>query len=72
MPDPAPGKPPIQWAPGLQRPGRKADNASQSTAGIRTIWSYTSISYIPIQLRLYGVVLDQLTTAATLLYKVRF
>jgi len=72
MPDPSTAKPPIQWARGLQRPGREADNASPCTAGIRTIWRYTSIPDIPIQVRLYGVVLDQLSTAATLLYKVRF
>jgi len=72
MPDTAPAKPPIQWAPGLQRLGREGDNASPSTAGIRTIWSYTSIPDIPIHVRLYGVVLDQLSTAATLLHKVRF
>jgi len=65
-------KPPIQWARGLQRPGREADNASPSTAEIRTIWSYTSIPDIPIQVCLYGVVLDQLSTAATLHSKVRF
>jgi len=58
MPVPAPAKPPIQWAPGLQRPGREAENAFPSTAGIRTMWSYTSIPYIPIQVRLYCVVLD--------------
>ena len=72
MLNPAPAKPPIQWERGLQRPGRDADNTSPSTAGMRTIWRYTSIPDIPIQVRLYGVVPDQLSTAATLLYKVRF
>jgi hypothetical protein len=72
MRDPALAKPPIHWAPGLQRPGREADNASPTTAGIRTIWSYAAIPDISVQVRLYGVVLDQLSTASTLLYKVRF
>jgi hypothetical protein len=50
---------PIQWVPvalslGVKRLGREADHSTPSSAEIKNVWSYTSISPI----RLHGVVLS--------------
>jgi len=41
-----PTQPPIQWAqvdlcPGIKRPGHGADHSPLSSAGVKTMWSYT-------------------------------
>jgi hypothetical protein len=52
-------QPPIQWVPWaftpkVKRPGREADHSLPSSAEIKNVWSYTSIS----PMRFYGVVLN--------------
>jgi hypothetical protein len=36
-------QPPIQWIPGIKRPGREADHSPPTSAGVRNTWIYTSI-----------------------------
>jgi len=33
---------PIQWVPGLKRPGREADHSSPCSAKVKNTWSYVS------------------------------
>ena len=37
-----PTQPPVQWVPGLSRPGRDADPSPPSSAVVVKRWSYTS------------------------------
>jgi hypothetical protein len=36
-------KPPIQWVPGVKRPGREADHSLPASAEVKKMWNYTSI-----------------------------
>jgi hypothetical protein len=38
----SPTQPPIQWVPGVKRPGREADHSSPATAEVKKMWIYTS------------------------------
>jgi hypothetical protein len=40
-----PTQPPIQWVPGVKRPGREADRSSPTTAEVKKIWIYTSFPH---------------------------
>jgi hypothetical protein len=33
-------QPPIQWVPGLKRPGREADHSSPTSAKVKKMWIY--------------------------------
>jgi hypothetical protein len=35
-------QPPIQWVPGVKRPGREADNSAPDSAEVKKMWIYTS------------------------------
>jgi hypothetical protein len=37
-------KSPIQWVPGVKRPGREADHSAQTSAEVEKMWIYTSTS----------------------------
>jgi hypothetical protein len=45
-------QPPIQWIPGVKRPGREADHSPQASAEVNVDL------YIQSPIRLYGVVLN--------------
>jgi hypothetical protein len=46
-----PTQPPIQWVPGVKRPGREADHSPPTSAEVKKTWIYTST-------RLHGVLLN--------------
>jgi hypothetical protein len=48
-------QPPIQWVPGVKRPGREADHSPPATAEVKKMWIYV---YIHSSIRLHGVVLN--------------
>jgi len=48
-----PTQPPIQWVPGVKRPGREADYSPPSSAAVKNAWS---CNYTPQCL--HGVVLN--------------
>jgi hypothetical protein len=37
-------QPPIQWVPGVKRPGLEADHSPPASAEVKKMWIYTSIS----------------------------
>jgi hypothetical protein len=37
-----PTQPPMQWVPGVKRPGREGNYSSPSSAEVKNAWSYTS------------------------------
>jgi hypothetical protein len=39
---PCPAQPPIQWVPGVKRPGREADDSPPASAEVKKMWIYTS------------------------------
>jgi hypothetical protein len=39
-----PTQPPIQWVPGVKRPGCESDHSFPSSAEVNNAWSYTYIS----------------------------
>jgi hypothetical protein len=45
-------QPPIQWVPGVKRPGREVDHSPPTSAEVKKMWIYTSTP------RLHGVVLN--------------
>jgi hypothetical protein len=49
-----PTQPPIQWVPGVKRPGLEADQSHPSSAEVQNAWSYTSTPAV----RLHGMVLN--------------
>jgi len=39
-----PTQPPIQWVPGVKRPGREDEHSPPSSSEVRNAWSYTCIT----------------------------
>jgi hypothetical protein len=40
--DQAGRQPPIQWVPGVKRPGREANNSPPTSAELKKVWIYTT------------------------------
>jgi hypothetical protein len=57
-----PTQAPIQWVPGVKRPGSEADHSPSTSIKVKNTWIYT---FTP-PIHLHGVVLNKLSTRTTL------